>query len=358
MKLGSIRYLTAEGFKNTWVNRLMTFASIGVLMACMILIGLALIFSENISLAMGKLERENVVMVYMKDYSWALYGEKASDNVSSEDTSSTENTDTQSENENVEENSTEAPDVNGIRPSDYVIHNDEEAKALCQKILSLPNVASAEYISSSQGLEEVTSTMLGGYKEHFSFLNDEYGNPLSAAARVTMKKMDKFDETVAQIQKLSGVDVIRSHSGLANKLDSLKNGIAVAGFWIIVILLVISLMIVSNTIRVTMYNRKLQISIMKAVGATNSFIRIPFIVEGILIGSISAILSEGVLYFIYRVATESIESLRGSPVIPFSNMMWQLLGIFMIIGIGAGALGSFFIIRKYLRKEGSEFAAI
>jgi len=358
MKLGSIRYLIAEGFKNTWVNRLMTFASIGVLMACMILMGLALVFSENISLAIGKLEQQNVVMVYMKDYSWALYGEKE-DEVSSEENASSDNSAVSEEEKAQDENNTETPDENGIVPSDYVIHNEEEAKALCDAILALPNVASVDYVSSEQGLNEITDTMLDGYKDHFAFLNDDYGNPLPAAARVTMKKMDKFNETIAKIQKINGVDVVRCYDDLANKIESLKNGISVAGFWIIAILLVISLMIVSNTIRVTMYNRKLQISIMKAVGATNSFIRIPFVVEGILIGIISALLSEGILYFIYRVATESIASMLGTTsVIPFGEMMWQMLGIFMLIGIGAGALGSFFMIGKYLRKEGSEFAAI
>ena len=75
MKLSSIRYLTKEGIKNTWVNRLMTLASIGVLVACMVIIGLALLISENVAVAIGNLEQQNVVMVYMEDYNWALYGE-------------------------------------------------------------------------------------------------------------------------------------------------------------------------------------------------------------------------------------------------------------------------------------------
>lgn len=350
MKMTSVKYLVGEGFKNAWVNRLMSIASVGVLMACMILMGIALIFSENINVALGNLEKQNVVMVYMKDYSWALYGEE---DKSAEETSSESNSsETASEN-------TESADKNGISSSDYVIHNEDEAKALCDEIKKLPNVDTVEYISSEQGLNETTDRLLGSYKDDFDFLHEEYGNPISASARVTMKSMEQFDETVSSIEKLEGVSNVRSFGTLADTILNLRNGITVAGFWIIAILLIISLVIVSNTIRITMYNRKLEIGIMKAVGATDAFVRIPFVVEGIAIGLISAILAEGLLYFIYRVGTESIaEMLKTSSVVPFSEMWLPLLGIFALLGVSAGALGSFIMIGKYLRKEGSEFTAI
>jgi len=354
MKLGSVKYLTSEGFKNAWANRLMTMASVGVLVACMVVIGLALLISENVNKAIGNLEQQNVIMVYMKDYNWALYSEKDADSGSSQkETSSESNTSS----ENTQE--TEKPDKNGIVSTDYVIHNDEEAKALCDKISKLPNVASVEYISSEAGLETVKGAMLEGQEEYFSFLDDEFGNPISAAAKVTMVDMTQFKNTVDAINKIEGVDVIQSHGDLADKISAIEKGITVAGFWIIAILLIISLVIVSNTIRVTMYNRKLEISIMKAVGATDAFIRIPFVVEGMLIGIISALISEGLLYFCYRVATETIVSTLGtSDIVKYGDMAWILLAVFLGIGIFAGAIGSFIIIGKYLRKEGSEFAAI
>ena len=354
MKMRSVRYLIGEGFSNTWVNRLMSLASIGVLVACMVVIGLAILISENVTLALGRLEQQNVVMVYMKDYNWALYDDKAVDDTSSvtsdAETSSTEAT---ADEPAVDDGS----DVNGIKETDYIIHNDEEAQALCNKIAQLENVANVEYISSDEGLEAAKSTMLHGQAEFFTFLDDEFGNPISAAAKVTMVNMDKFDSTVAQIEKLEGVDVIQSNSDLADKINAIKSGLTVAGIAVMAILVIISLVIVSNTIRVTMYNRKLEISIMKAVGATDAFVRIPFIVEGMLIGIISALISEGLLYFCYRVATEAMATTLGS-VIAFEEVAWQLLFIFIGVGIFSGALGSFIMIGKYLRKEGSEFAAI
>lgn len=358
MKMHSLRYLIKEGILNAWANRLMSLASIGVLVACMVVIGLAILISENVTLAMGKLEQQNVVMVYMKDYSWALYGEKDEVKDTDKDTSSNTSSTTESDNNETEEPQEEA-DKNGIKPSDYVIHNDEEAKALCKEIEKIPNVKSAEYISGEKGLEQIKQNMLEGQEQYFSFLDDDYGNPLSGAAKVTMEDMSQFDKTLNAIKKLNGVDTIQSHGDLAEKITAVKNGIGIAGICIIAILIIISLVIVSNTIRVTMYNRKLEISIMKAVGATDSFVRIPFVAEGMLIGLISALISEGLLYFCYRIASEAIASaLDTTELVAYGDVAWYLLLVFVGIGIFAGALGSVIIIGKYLRKEGSEFAAI
>ena len=353
MKISSIKYLTGEGVKNAWVNRLMTLASIGVLVACMVIIGLAILISENVNKAVGKLEQQNVVMAYMKDYNWALYGDKdtASDSSAASGSSSSDNESTAS--------SQEAADKNGIKPSDYVIHNDDEAKALCDKIAELPNVASVTYVTSAEGLESVKESMLEGQESYFTFLDEEYGNPMSGAAKITMKDMSQFDETLEQIKQMDGIDVIQSQTDLADKITAIKRGITVAGFWIIAILMIISLVIVSNTIRVTMYNRKLEISIMKAVGATDSFVRIPFVVEGMLIGIISALIAEGLLYFCYRVATETIISTLGTTdIVKYGDVAVMLLLIFIGIGIFAGIIGSVIMISKYLRREGSEFTAI
>ena len=334
MKARSFRYLVGEGFKGAWANRLMSLASVGVLVACMVIIGLALLISRNISRALGKLEQQNVVMVYMKDYSWALYGDEV-------------------------EKVTEGGDENGIKPDSYVIHNDEEAMALCKKIEALQNVESVEYISRDEGLESIKKNMLEGQEQYFSFLDEEYGNPLSYAAKVKMKDMGRFEKTLNEIKAIDGVQSIKAQSDLAERINGLKKGVLIAGIWIISILLIISLVVVSNTIRITMYSRKLEISIMKAVGATDAFVRIPFVVEGVLIGVLSAIIAEGLLYFCYRVATETISQTLGTTdIVRYSEMRFYLLGVFMAIGVLAGAIGSFIMIGKYLRREGSEFSAI
>lgn len=332
MKFGSIKYLVKEGFKGAWANRLMSLASVGVLVACMVVIGLAILISENVNMAIGKLEQQNVVQVYLKDYAWAyLYGEKPE--------------------------TEEEKDANGIADSYYLIHNEEEALAVRDEILAMDNVADAVYVSREEGLAQMTSEMGEEYREYFSFLEEDDENPISAAIDVTMKDMSKFDQTVEELKSIDAVFNIQTYDGLAEKIDAIKQGIYVAGFWIIAILIVISLVIVSNTIRVTMYNRKLEISIMKAVGATDAFVRIPFVIEGVLIGLISAFISEGLIYFCYRVATEKISAMLGD-VVAFGDVALYLLLVFIIIGMFAGAIGSVIMIGKYLKREGSEFTAI
>ncbi len=366
MKMGSMKYLVGEGVKNTWVNRLMSLASVGVLVACMVIIGLAILISENVNKAVGNLEQQNVVMAYMKDYSWALYG----DNGTSSDTSTSSSasassaaasSDNTSSAASSAENtsSEEKADENGIKQSDYVIHSEEEAKALCDEIAKLDNVESVTYVSPDEALESIKKSMLEGQESYFSFLDEKNGNPMSGAAKIQMRDMSRFDETLEQVKKIDGISAIQSQSDLAEKITAIKKGIGIAGFWIIAILMVIALVIVSNTIRVTMYNRKLEISIMKAVGATDSFVRIPFVVEGMLIGVVSALIAEGLLYFCYRVATETIIGTLGtSDIVHYSDVAGWLLLVFIGIGIFAGVLGSVIMISKYLRHEGSEFAAI
>ncbi len=363
MKFSSVRYLIKEGFKGVWANRLMSLASIGVLVACMVIIGLAILISENATKAIGNLEKENVVMVYMKDYNWALYSDALDKDVEStesvEDDKNTESAEDDETTDDSEESAEteDGADENGIKDTDYVIHNEQEAEELRAKIEALSNVDKAEYVSSEQGLENAKEQMLGDQAVYFTFLDDEYGNPMSAAVKVTMNDMELFDETIKQIESMDGVDTIKSYDEVAEKIDAIKQGIYVAGFWILAILIIISLVIVSNTIRVTMYNRKLEISIMKAVGATDTFVRIPFLVEGLIIGLISALISEGLIYFCYRVATEKISAILGTAV-KFSEVSLYLLLVFVCIGIFAGTFGSVIMIRKYLKREGSEFSAI
>ncbi|MBQ7288119.1 MAG: permease-like cell division protein FtsX [Clostridia bacterium] len=338
MKLRSVRYLTANGLKNIWVNRLMSIASVGVLVACMSIIGVAVMITKNVDKALTEIEKENVVMVYFNDKNSVLYGESTMDTASGS-SADADNADA------------DVPD------SAYLIHNEEEALALCEKLEQLDNVESVEYVSKEQALETVKSNLLENQKEYFEFIDDE--NPMSDGAKVVLKSLETFDETVEMIKKTEGVDSVQSQENVADTVYAIKNALKIAGFWIIGILIIISLVIVSNTIRVTMYNRKLEINIMKAVGATDSFIRIPFLVEGVAIGIISALVSMGLVYFLYKAVVETLKNvLNIGSVVPFNSFVWELLILFVVVGVFAGIFGSIFVITKYLKKEGSEFRAI
>lgn len=367
MKLRSLRYLTREGFRNVWVNRLMSFASIGVLVACMVLIGMAILLTQNVDVYMSGLEKQNVVLVYFNDKNSVLYqddtGSVASTvstvtssqvEESSSKTSSSEDEDASSETESqVTEDKVEDTDI----PQDaYLIHNEEEAKAVCKLLKKVDNVQNVEFISASQALKRAKDqAKVTMSEEAFKIMSEE--NPMSHGAKVTLKSMDKFDSTIEDIKAVKGVHNVVSHKELAKTISDIKNGVSTICFWIIGVLGIIALVIVSNTIRVTMYNRKLEISIMKAVGATDSFVRLPFIIEGVILGLISAVISEGILYFCYRVAGEAMSGTIDLQI-PFLQVALPLFGIFAAIGIFAGAFGSLIMIGKYLKKEGSEFKAL
>lgn len=360
MKIRSVKYLAGEGIKSMWANRLMTIASIGVLVACMVLMGLAVLITMNVDKALGTLEQQNVIMAFFNDEISVRYGSAADDydkQQEAENTSSTQQTSSGSTSSAGGQN-----EQAGKIPEDaYLIHNEEEALDLCDKIeKEIDNIVKVEYFSSEDALEIAKERYLQGQEGPASYLEGS-GNPLSCGAKITLKDMALYDETLAALGEVKGIDSLQSHAKLAETITAIKDGIGIAGFWIIAILLIISLVIVSNTIRVTMYSRKLEISIMKAVGATKSFIRLPFIIEGMAIGLISAGLSMGIVYFCYRVATEAMKNsgtLGMMEVIGFGSVWLMVLGMFVAIGLLAGMLGSVIMISKYLRKEGSEFAAI
>lgn len=370
MKIQSVRYLTREGFRNVWVNRLMSIASIGVLVACMVLIGFAILLTKNVNVYMSNLEQQNVVMVYFNDENSVIYQNASqlsstdtssdssdSDGSSSSSSSSSSSGSSSSSTASGDTSSDAEGETSKIPESAYLIHNEEEAKAVCAELEKIGNVETVEFISKDEALKRAKETALSDMAGAFEILDEEGGNPMSHGARVTLKSMDIFEQTIRDIEKTTGVHSVVSHAELAKTIADIKSGISMICFWIIGILAVIALVIVSNTIRVTMYNRKLEISIMKAVGATDAFIRLPFIIEGIILGLVSAILSEGILYFCYRVAGDSMgESFTLS--VPFGEQAFLLFGIFAAIGIVAGALGSAFMIGKYLKKEGSEFKAL
>ncbi len=334
MKLTSVKYLVSNGFKNIWLNKLMSIASIGVLVACMSVIGLAVALSINVDHALSQLEKENVVMVFFDDRNSALYAES---NLNSE-----------------------TGTYNEITEKDYTIHNFEEAIKLCAEIEKLDNIATVEYFTGEDSLNDQMATMGDQAKFFESFLfSDDYGNPMPSGARVSFVSLEKFDETLDSLEAMKGVDSTSSTRDLAEKITLIKHAISIVGFWIVAILLLISLMIVSNTIRVTMYSRKLEISIMKAVGATDSFVRLPFMIEGVTIGLLSAVITVVILYFVYKaVAGTILNVMTIATLIPFGDFFWIIFGIFAGIGVFAGLFSSAFMINKYLRKEGSEFRAL
>ncbi len=305
MKFRSFKYLVVEGLKNIWVNRLMSVASIVVLVACMLLIGAAFLFTLNVEEAMGTLQDNNVVLVYMED------------------------------------NTTQV-----------------EAETVEREIAQLDNVKTTLLKTPEDGMNEIIDSMGDSYEELFTVLEDEDASFLPYGVQVSFddavfQDLRQYSRIIDEIEQIDKVDHINESYELTQRISGIQRVVNVAGFWVIALLLVTALVIIANTIRITMNSRKLEISIMKAVGATNNFVRFPFVVEGMVFGLISAALSTGILYFAYRMTINQVQKIMSFDAIGFSQVWWQILVGFCVIGVLAGCLGSLISIGKYLRREGS-----
>lgn len=298
MKGASIGYLTREGFRNIWVNRLLSLATIVVLISCLVIVGSGTLLFLNINSVLDLIEDQNVVMVYIED------------------------------------EATEA-----------------QADELKVHLLSMENVEDdIVFVSREEAFERQKET----YGDKAALLDGLSPTILPNAYKVKVADLTRFDETVEQIKNLPYVLQIHENSELASKISDIRNAVTYISVGIVAILFFVSLFIVSNTIRITIFNRRLEISIMKAVGATNSFVRWPFMVEGILLGLFSALLGLGIQFGIYELASiwlENIMSMLGGSVVSFGEHVWLIFGLFAFVGVFIGAFGSIISLNKYLKEH-------
>ena len=194
---------------------------------------------------------------------------------------------------------------------------------------------------------------LGPAAELFKDLKE---NPIPQTFKVTVRDMSLFKDSVKKLNNLENVLRVRENSDLAAKLETVRHTVTYISIAIIMMLLFVSLFIIANTIKITMFNRKLEINIMKSVGATNWFIRWPFMFEGMILGAFSGVLALFAVWGIYKLAIHSLGSLlagigSGSGALPFGNYAGLMLLSFVAIGICAGTFGSTVSISKYLKEQ-------
>ena len=174
--------------------------------------------------------------------------------------------------------------------------------------------------------------------------------------RITLKDLSLINETTAQIESIPGVMQVNAPTNVAETVTGIKRAVYLCGSGIVIILLAVTLIIIANTIKVTVFNRRKEINIMKFVGATDLFIRMPFVVEGILLGVISAcmaylLLWGGYTYLMGHVQAQASTALSAflKNMVPFSKVAKQLLASFAIGGVAVGVFGSMIFVRKHLR---------
>lgn len=299
MKYNIFSYLIGEGFKNVWKQKKSTGASLVIMCATMIIFGIFFLAGENINNMMKDLESQQGMRVFI-------------------------------EKEATEENITKLGDT----------------------IKALDGVNKVEFISEEDALKDVKEQL-----DDKQYLIEGYDtdNPFRASYVVTLTDLSKSEQVKSEIEEMEFVGRVSSRDTTISALMSVTHGINIISWTILVLLIVISTFIISNTIKLTVHARRKEISIMKYVGATNSFIRWPFMVEGIIIGIVAALISIliiGVSYdfLVEKILASSITNvIKTITLLPFEAMFGKILIVYLVLGVGIGAIGSGISMRKYLK---------
>ena len=297
MRFNVFSYLIKEGFKSTFKQKKMTSASIIIMCATMFIFGLFFVIGENVNTVITQLESEQGIQIF------------------------------------IDEDATDA-----------------EVETLEGQIKSIQGVNKVTFVSKEDALNSMKTTL--GDENLFEGWDEE--NPFPASYFVTLTDLSLNEQVQNEILKLDNVDEIASENTTINRLRSLANGIQITTIVILALLIIISIFIIAYTIKLTVHARRREISIMKYVGATNNFIRGPFIVEGIIIGVISAIITLIILGLSYNAIMPNIGGSiliqeMGLGLLSFSDMFSLVLTVYLVLGVGIGVLGSVISMRKYLK---------
>ena len=297
MRYNVLTYLIGEGFSNVFKNKKQAFTSIGIMCVTMVIFGIFFAMGQNLNHFVEEIESDQGLQIYMK------------------------------------ENAT-----------------DEEITELKTKLQSLDGINTIDFVDKQAALQQLkdrfgeSASLLEGYNEEVF--------PVSYV--VTLTDLSKSSQIQEEIESWDLVDDIKSSNETINVLVKIARGIKIGTYVILVCLIAFSTFIIANTIKLTVYSRRKEISIMKYVGATNGFIRWPFAVEGMIIGLISGAISIGLLSGIYTLVLSSeafigFMSKLGLTLLEFGQMLNSIIIIYLVLGIGIGVLGSTLSMRKYLK---------
>ena len=294
-------YLTKMGAHNMIANRSMSISSISVLTACLMLIGISVVILLNIHSLVNNVEKQNVVVAFVQDGS-----------------------------------------------------DDAAVAQAGADLLAIENVENVEFVSKETAYAEQLSNLGSSVEELEGYIPE---NPMPDSYRVTVKNLDEFNVTLGAIKSVPNIMYVRESQDLVKQITTLQKSITAICIMIVVVLAGVSMFIISNTIRMAMVSRKIDIQVMKSVGATNTFICWPFMIEGIIIGLIS-----GVLALIFTIVVEKVEgeamhsllAMFGSEAVSLLDYILVLIVSYLVAGITISSFGTLVSIRKYLRKEGSE----
>ena len=301
MKIRTWRLMAGQGFRNVFRNRIMSLASIRAIAAALFVLGLVLAMVLNFNNIISGLESKVEITVFLKD------------NVQS-----------------------------------------HEIEAMSRQLNDWEGIKEWKFVSRDEALEN--------WREEWGeqkYLLDGYtaeNNPLPDSFHITVENPDYVTEMVEKLRKLTKVEVVQYSKDVVGTITRIANTTRILGLAVVVILIIMAMIIIHNTIRISVYSRRREINIMKYIGATDWYIRWPFIMEGISLGIMGAViagsLTAGIYYLLVQQVAES--PMEGNilsllQLLPLESIIYQIVGLFLLVGSVVGVIASVLSIRKHLR---------
>ena len=289
-----IGYFAHEGLSNMFSHGFMSFAAVGITVACLLIMGTFTLVAVNANELLRDLEQENEILAYVDDS-----------------------------------------------------YTETQAKALQKKLEAVPNVASAVYISKAQAMEDFVAQYPD--EDMFQDLDPEI---LRDRYAIKITDLEQIRQTKEAVQSIPGIARVNAYEEIAGGFITVRNVATVICVALIAILFVVSVFIISNTIKLTTFDRRDEIAIMRMVGATNGFIRWPFVYEGFLFGILGAVIAFFLQWGLYEAVARGVannDTLQLIHIIPFEQLWVPVAEVFAGAGIVIGVGGSLSAIRKFLQ---------
>ena len=294
MRINNLGYLLKEGLRGIFKHGFMSFAAVCVTVACLLIVGSFSCLVYNINIMVDDMNKTNKILVYIDE-----------------------------------------------------TLSDAEAKSVSTRLAGIENINSAKFVSKEEALERFKADH--GNDPAFDGVQPD---DLRHRYEVELVDSSKMEETDLEIQGIEGVVKTNAAYELAEGFTTLQNVLQIASIAVISVLLVVSLLIISNTVKLAMYDRKDEIAIMKMVGATNGFIRLPFVVEGFTLGMLGAAIAFGLEWVMYNALLEQIAEVDSlglfTNLVPFTDLLLPMIATFGLAGLFVGVIGSWTSIRKFL----------
>ena len=290
----NIRYFISQGIKGVLANRLMSLASIGIVTASLFLFGFFILLGSNLNYVSDQIRQQCEINVYLPKGT----------------------------------------------PRDAV-------REVGSKLSLIPNVKEARLYTKEERFQDYKESIYSDRAGVIDTLKED--NPLRDAYILELADIEVAEEVAEAARKVSGVEEVKDSRHIFNKIISITNAVRHASIWFVFILTIISIFIISNTIKLGMFSRRREINIMKFVGATNWFIRFPFMIEGMILGFIGAALSSVIIIISYSAILPQIAEFMGTiKLLDTQSVKSLVMWSFGTLGIGIGILGSYMSIRKHL----------